>query len=618
MESFLLQASIYLGAAVLVVPLSVRLGLGSVLGYLAAGILMGPVMGLAGAETSDLQKFAEFGVVLMLFLIGLELRPQALWDMRHRLIGMGGLQVGLTMAAVAGGAMLFGMAWQVAVIIGMLVAMSSTAIVLQTLSEKGLIRTTGGRASLAVLLMQDLAVVPMLAVLPFLAPKAIATGGAAPEGVAEPLMSLVHGLPAWQVALLTMAIVAGIVLAGHFLSRPVFRFVHAARLPEMSTFISLLMVLGIGFLMLLVGLSPALGTFVAGVVLANSEFRHQLEADLQPFKGLLMGLFFMTVGVGINFALLIADPVLIVGAVLGLIMVKVAVLNVVALIFRLKGRDRMLFTLGLAQGGEFGFLIITIARGEGALPVLTGQVAQLVIGLSMLLTPLLFLGYEAVSARLAARQTDQPADVIDEPGAVIIAGVGRFGQVVNRLVRHSGLKTVVLDNDMATIETQRRFGVKGFFGDPTRPELLDAAGLMAAQALVVAIDDRNKATELVRFVRLRRPDIQIIARAQDRIHVYELYQAGADKIVRETFDSSVRAGRYVLESMGFTDYEAATLSQAFWRLDRAAMQDLAELWVPGERMDLNAEFVARAKELDHDMQLSLMEELDGARLKTET
>ena len=619
MESFLLQASIYLGAAVLVVPLSVRLGLGSVLGYLAAGILMGPVMGLAGAETSDLQEFAEFGVVLMLFLIGLELRPQALWDMRQKLIGMGGLQVGLTMAAVAGAAVLFGMAWQVAVILGMLGAMSSTAIVLQTLSEKGLMRTRGGRASFAVLLTQDLALVPILAIMPFLAQRGPAAGSVeTAEGLAEPLFSLVHGMPAWAVALLTLAIVAGIVLAGHFLSRPVFRFVHAARLPEMSTFISLLMVLGIAFLMMLVGLSPALGTFVAGVVLANSEFRHQLAADLQPFKGLLMGLFFMTVGVGINFALLIASPLMIISAVIGLIAIKVLVLWVVALIFRLRPSDRMLFALGLAQGGEFGFLIITIARNENALPVLTGQVAQLVISLSMLLTPLLFLGYEAISSRIAARHPEQPADVIDERGAVIIAGVGRFGQVINRLVRHSGLKTVVLDNDMATIETQRRFGVKGYFGDPTRPELLDAAGLMEAQALVVAIDDWDKATELVRFARLRRPDIQIIARARDRIHVYELYQAGADKIVRETFDSSVRAGRYVLESMGFTDYEAATLSQAFWRLDRAAMQDLAELWVPGERMDLNKEFIARAQELDRDMQLSLMEELDGTRVKTGT
>ena len=388
MESFLLQASIYLGAAVIVVPLSVRLGLGSVLGYLAAGILMGPILGLSGAESGDLQEFAEFGVVLMLFLIGLELRPKALWDMRKKLIGMGGLQVTLTMAGVAGALLLVGVTWQVAVIMGMLGAMSSTAIVLQTLTEKGLMRTIGGRASFAVLLTQDLAVVPILSVMPFLSQGR--GGGAAEataEGVAEPLLSLVHNLPAWGITLLTLGIVAGIVLAGHYLSRPLFSFVHTAKLPEMSTFISLFLVLGIAFLMILVGLPPALGTFVAGVVLANSEFRHQLDADLQPFKGLLMGLFFMTVGVGINFALLIQQPFLIVALVAGLILLKSLVLFVVALIFRLKGRDKMLFALGLAQGGEFGFLIITIARNENALGVEMGQIAQLVISLSMLMSP---------------------------------------------------------------------------------------------------------------------------------------------------------------------------------------------------------------------------------------
>ena len=617
MESFLLQASIYLGAAVVVVPLSVRLGLGSVLGYLAAGILMGPVLGLAGAEASDLQEFAEFGVVLMLFLIGLELRPQALWEMRKKLIGMGGLQVSLTMAAIAGALLAIGTDWRVAVIVGMLGAMSSTAIVLQTLSEKGLMRTVGGRASFAVLLTQDLAVVPILSIMPFLSQGSGATVPTA-AGVAQPLMSMVHDLPAWGVTLLTLGIVAGIVLAGNYLSRPVFGFIHAARLPEMSTFISLLLVLGIAFLMILVGLSPAMGTFVAGVVLANSEFRHQLEADLQPFKGLLMGLFFMTVGVGINFALLLQQPLLILGLVIGLILLKSAVLFVVALLFRMKGRDKMLFALGLAQGGEFGFLIITIARGENAIGMQVGQTAQLVISLSMLLTPLLFVGYDTIAARITARQPERPADVIDERGQVIIAGVGRFGQVVNRLVRHSGLKTVVLDNDIATIETQRRFGVKGFFGDATRPELIEAAGIMQAQALVVAINDKDKATALVRLARAKRPDLLIVARARDRIHVYELYQAGANQIVRETFDSSIRAGRYVLEGMGFTDYEAATLSQAYYRLDRAAMRDLAELWVPAERMDLNAAFVARAKEIDNDMQVSLMEEMAKQRPKTDT
>ena len=624
MESFLLQAAIYLGAAVLVVPLSVRLGLGSVLGYLAAGILMGPVLGLAGANTGDLQHFAEFGVVLMLFLIGLELEPKALWDMRIKLLAMGGLQVVLTIAAVAGGLYAAGAAAQVALIAGMIAAMSSTAIVLQTLAEKNLMRTAGGRSSFAVLLTQDLAVVPILSVMPLLAvpvvvglasdaPRASTAVTDHPTGVAEPLLNLIQTLPGWQMTTLTLAIVVAIILAGHYLSRPVFRFVHAAHLPEMSTFISLFLVLGIAFLMLLVGLSPALGTFVAGVVLANSEFRHQLEADLQPFKGLLMGLFFMTVGVSINFALLLREPLLVVALVLGLIAIKAAVLFGIGSLFRLKLRDRTLFALGLAQGGEFGFLIISIARSEGAWPVVAGQMAQLVISLSMLLTPLLFLGYEALSRRLAVRQPDQPADQIDEKGAVIICGVGRFGQVVNRLVRHSGIATVVLDTDMAMIETQRRFGVKGYFGDPSRPELLAAAGLSRAQVIVVAVDEAAKAVQIVKFARASRPDIHIVARAFDRVHVYELYQAGANDIVRETFDSSVRAGRYVLENMGFTDYEASGLSKAYYRMDRSAMRDLAQLWVPGLPVDQNPAYVERAKQLDREMGSALSQELFDLR-----
>ena len=498
----------------------------------------------------------------------------------------------------------------------MLGALSSTAIVLQTLTEKNLMRTPGGRSVFSVLLTQDLAVVPMLSVMPLLALPALqatATTAHATTGVAAPLISLIQTLPAWGVTALTLAIVAAIILAGHYLSRPIFGFVHAARLPEMSTFISLLMVLGIAFLMMVVGLSPALGTFVAGVVLANSEFRHQLEADLQPFKGLLMGLFFMTVGVSINFATLIQAPLVVVGLVAGLILLKALVLGLVARIFRLKTRDRMLFALGLAQGGEFGFLIITVARNEGALPVATAQMAQLVISLSMLLTPLLFLGYDAISRRLAARQPEHPADEINETGTVIIAGIGRFGQVVNRLVRHSGLQTVVLDSDMAMIETMRRFGVKGYFGDPSRPELLEAAGLMQAQVLVVAVDDTAKAVQMVRFVRSKRPDIHIVARARDRIHVYELFQAGANDIVRETFDSSLRAGRYVLENMGFSEYEASTLSKTYFRLDRSAMRDLAELWVPGERVDLNPAYVERAKQLDRDMETALIQDLYDVR-----
>jgi CPA2 family monovalent cation:H+ antiporter-2 len=620
MESILLQASIYLGAAVLVVPLAVRWGLGSVLGYLAAGILMGPIFGLAGAETADLQHYAEFGVVLMLFLIGLELEPKALWEMRHKLIGMGGAQVVLTSALVCIFLIWFGNIGSVALILGMMASLSSTAIVLQTLAEKNLMRTGGGRSAFSVLLTQDIAVIPMLAIIPLLSlpplqgPQAAQFGIVNPqtvvsESAAEPLISIVQSLPGWGAALLTLAIVAGIVLAGHYLSRPIFRFVHAAKLPEMSTFISLLMVLGIAFLMMLVGLSPALGTFVAGVVLAGSEFRHQLEADLKPFKGLLLGLFFMTVGVGINFQMLAREPFTILGLTLGLMALKAAVLLGISFFFKLKRQDRWLFSLSLAQGGEFGFLIISFARTEGALPLAAGQQGLLVISLSMLLTPLLFIGYDRLTARFSSKTPDQAPDLIDEKGRVIVAGIGRFGQVVNRLVRTSGVPTVVLDSDMQTIETMRKFGVKGFFGDPARPELLEAAGLAEAQVIVVTVDDRDTALRIVRYARSRRPDIHIVARARDRVHVYELYQAGANDIVRETFDSSIRAGRYVLENMGFSEYEAAKVSQAYYRVDRAAMRDLAEVWVPGQPTHMNEAYIARAKQLDRDLESALMEEL---------
>ncbi len=623
MESSLFLASLYLGAALVVVPLAVRAGVGSVIGYLAAGILLGPVFGLAG-EAEDLQHMAEIGVVMMLFLIGLELAPRSVWDMRHALLGLGGAQVVGTCLAVAGVLMLWGQPWQTALVIGMVLALSSTAIVLQTLSEKNLMRNRGGRVAFSVLLAQDIAVVPMLALVPILVLPGLAvpttaqlgiTNSAKDTGAAEPLISLVQSLPGWGAALVTLAIVAAIILAGHFLSRPVFRFVHASRLPEMSTCMSLLMVLGIAFLMMLVGLSPALGTFVAGVVLANSEFRHQIEADLRPFKGLLLGLFFMTVGVGIDFRAFAAAPFAIIGATLALIAVKAAILFGLGTAAGLRRRDRWLLTLGLAQAGEFGFLLVSFARSEGVLPGALGQATLLVISLSMLLSPLLFLIYDRLSLRHKDLDAAGEPDEIDSKGRVIIAGIGRFGQTVNRLVRSSGIDTVVLDADITIIETMRRFGVKGFYGDPSRPELLAAAGLAEAEVLVVAVDDRTHALSIVRHARHERPDLHIVARARDRVHVYELFQAGANDIVRETFDSSIRAGRYVLENTGFSEYEASRMSQTFYKVDRAAMRDLAELWVPGQPVHLNDAYVARAKQLDRDLETALIEDLDEVRLK---
>ncbi len=617
MEGFLYQASIYLLAAVVAVPIAARLGLGSVLGYLAAGILIGPVLSLVGSETEDLQHFAEFGVVMMLFLIGLELEPRALWDMRHKLLGLGGLQVTLSTVVLMGVAMAYGQPWGVALAIGLTLALSSTAIVLQTLSEKGLMQTSGGRSVFSVLLTQDIAVIPILAFLPLLAvtiPMKLSESGAiVPNADDHSTMSLVEGLPAWGVTLVTIGAVAAVILAGVFLTRPVFRFIHSARLREMYTALALLIVVGISFLMMLVGLSPALGAFLAGVVLASSEFRHELETDLEPFKGLLLGLFFITVGAGINFPLLFDSAPAILSMALLVILLKGAILWVLAIAFRIKSSDRWLFALSLAQAGEFGFVIATFSAGQGILPVAIAETLLLVIALSMLITPLLFILYEVINRRMKDGGVQHEPDEIDEEGAVIIAGIGRFGQIVNRLVQGSGFTTVVLDHDMETIQLMRRFGVKGFLGDPTRPDILTAAGINTARVLVVALDDPEAAIKLTAYARTQRPDLHIVARAYDRTHTYRLYQAGANDIVREMFDSSLRAGRYVLENVGLSEYEAAEAERVFYHHDRDTVRELAGLWKPGVKIEQNQEYVDRAKELQRDLETALLSRESGQK-----
>lgn len=613
MESFLFQATIYLGAAVIAVPLAARLGLGSVLGYLLAGIVIGPVAGLVGSETQDLQHFAEFGVVMMLFLIGLELDPRALWNMRQRLLGLGGLQILLTMLAISSGAVAMGYDLSTAVAVGMIFALSSTAIVLQTLTEKGLMQTSGGRSTFSVLLAQDIAVIPMLALLPLLAVPAVmslAPDGSVVRAATEhgdehhAVVSLVDGLPGWGVTLVTLGAVAIVILAGTFLTRPVFRYIHHARLREMYTALALLMVVATAVLMTMVGLSPALGTFLAGVVLANSEFRHELESDLAPFKGLLLGLFFITVGAGIDFTLLFGDPARILALALAVMLIKGLILYALALLFKLHKKDRWLFTLGLAQAGEFGFVLISFSLQQGVLTEALGGQLLLVTALSMLITPLLFIVYELIIKRMSDVE-EAEHDEVDEQGTVIIAGIGRFGQIVNRLVQSAGVNTVVVDNDLSTVQMMRKFGFRGFFGDPTRPDLLNAAGLEDAKILVVALDDREAANKLVSYARKARPDLHIIARARDRVHVYELYDAGADDIVRELFDSSLRAGRYALENLGLSEFEAAEVEQAFYQHDRKALRELAELWKPGVPITEIPEYVARARELNNTLELEL-------------
>lgn len=607
MESFLLQATLYLIAMVVAVPLATRAGLGSVLGYLMAGIVIGPVLGLGGSEMDNLQHFAEFGVVMMLFLIGLELEPRALWAMRDKLIGLGGLQVLITMTAVTVLAMAFGQGLRIGLALGMIFALSSTAIVLQTLNEKRLMQTAGGRSAFSVLLTQDIAVIPMLALMPLLAlpgARALAEAETQSDHAAAHFLD---SLPGWGMTLVTLGAVGAVILAGHFLIRPLFRYVHAARLREINTAMALMIVVAIASLMLLVGLSPALGTFLAGVVLADSEFRHELESDIQPFKGLLLGLFFITVGAGIDFAVVTSAPFVILGLVAGLVALKAAILFGLSRVFGLRAQDQWLFTLGLAQAGEFGFVLVSFAVTQRILPQGMAQTVLVVIALSMLITPLLFILHEQMARRIQGAPGGPGADAIDDQQPIIIAGVGRFGQVVNRMVTMSGFKTTVLDNDLKTIQLMRKFGIKGYFGDPTRPDLLAAAGIEKAQVLVVCLDDKASTTRLVAYARRLRPDLHIIARARDRVHVFELYRAGANDIVREMFDSSVRAGRYVLENVGLSEFEASELQKIFFKLDREAVRDLARVWKPGVPVEDNPEYIARTHELNKELENALME-----------
>ncbi|MEM8630346.1 MAG: cation:proton antiporter [Pseudomonadota bacterium] len=631
MDGFLLLASLFLVAGVVAVPLATRFGLGSVLGYLIAGILLSPILAALNVDVIALQHFAEFGVVMMLFLVGLELEPKVLWAMRARLLGLGGLQVGGTAAAVMAVAMVFGQPWQIGLAIGFVLALSSTAIVLQTLDEKGLMKSDGGQAGFSVLLAQDIAVIPMLAFIPLLAIPELADLGAdagahgQAEATADPThgggqgdghgnshggehggghgddhgmeLNFVESLPPALRALVTIAAIAFVIIGGSRLTRPIFRYVAGAKLRELFTATALAGVVVIALLMTLVGLSPALGTFLAGVVLANSEYRHELESDIGPFKGLLLGLFFMTVGAGINFGLLGSQIGPILGMTLGLILLKGAILYVLGAIFKVNGGDRWLFAVSLAQAGEFGFVLLSFTVANNVLPTAIADQLLLVVALSMLFTPLLFILYDRVVAPRFVEEQSREADDIDHEAPVIIAGHGRVGGIVNRILRGAGYETVVLDHSSAQLEILRTFGFRVFFGDASRPDLLEAAGIANARLLVIAIDDHEQAVEIVRYVTEMHPDVYIVARARARHDVYELYAAGCRDIIRETFDSSVRTGRSALEALGMHPYDAQRLCQSFERQDRKNLSELAGLFDMNVPAHQNAPYVARVKEM---------------------
>lgn len=582
MTDFLLLAFVFLIAGVVAVPIASRLGLGSVLGYLIAGIVISPVLAWLHVDVIQIQHFAEFGVVMMLFLVGLELEPRRLWEMRAHLLGLGGGQVGLTALLVMGVAMVLGQPWSVSLAVGLVLALSSTAIVLQTLGEKGLMRSDGGQSSFSVLLFQDIAVIPMLALIPLLAMPELVEGlnHAAEDGDHGGGMSLVDGLPGWGVALVTVGAIAVVVGAGIYLVGPIFRFIAGANLRELFVATALMFVIGIALLMSLVGLSPALGTFLAGVVLANSEYRHELESDIDPFRGLLLGLFFMTVGAGINFALLFDDFALILALTLGLIVAKMAVLYVLSYVFKVGGADRWLFSLGLAQAGEFGFVLLSFTVTNAVIPGDLADRLLLVVALSMLLTPALFILYDRVVAPRFSEAEEREMDAIDEASDIIIAGHGRVGGIVARMLRGAGLTPTVIDFSARQLEMLKKFDVQAYYGDATRPDLLHAAGIEHTKLLVIAIDDKHQITELVTYVKKHYPDVHVIARAVDRPHVYDLWWAGCRDIIRETYDSSLRMSRSAVEALGYSRDQADRVTEMFAEMDRSAMLIAAEHYDP--------------------------------------
>ncbi len=610
MEAFLLKLLIFLAAAVIAVPLARKCKLGSVLGYLIAGIVIGPFGLSLINEIEAVMHFTEFGVVMMLFLVGLELKPSLLWKMRTPILGMGGSQVFFTFAAIAMAGIFF-LSLQQAVAIGLILALSSTAIVLQTLREKGLMNTSPGQSIFSVLLFQDLAVIPILAILPLLAASA-AHGDAHHGGGFFDITTL----PAYLRLVVVLLTIGFIYVLGRYGSRPIFRTIAATRVREVFVAAALTLVIGISLLMTAVGLSPALGTFLAGVVLADSEYRHELESDIEPFKGLLLGIFFISIGASLNFTLIHNQIWLIGGLVAGLILLKAVVLFSVAKVFKMPANERLLFTLALAQGGEFAFVLFQFARTNGVLPLEITEPLVSVVAISMFLAPLFFLLHDRlIVPRLSTADTSRPADAIEKSHhRVILAGFGRLGTDVGRMLISAGIKPVILDHNESNVDVLRRFGFEVYYGDATRLDLLESAGIGEAELIVIALGDHEKAIELVDLVQKHYPDLKIAVNAVDRRAAYEFMGRNVAAIRRETFGTALTLGQDALQLLGFDPYEAYKVRRLFRKKDKESMPELFRMMQEDEGQYISmyrqhnvnlSELMKQDREID-------MEELDKA------
>lgn len=601
-ESFFFQAMIYLAAAVIMVPVAKRLGLGSVLGYLLAGIFIGPAcLKLIGQEGEDLMHFAEFGVVMMLFVIGLELEPSRLWRLRRSIVGMGGMQVCVTTVAVAAFAWLLKVDWREALALGMIVAMSSTAIVLQSLQEKGLMQTAGGQSSFSVLLFQDIAVIPMLALFPLLAGDQAAGQGAHHNS------GLTGDLPGWAQTLVVLATVGIVIVIGRYLVPPVFRLIAKTGMREMFTATALLLVVGIAVLMTSAGLSPALGAFLAGVVLANSEFRHELESDIDPFKGLLLGLFFIAVGASIDFHLIFNKPLLILALVVGVMACKMLVLYIVGRVFNLSTAQNFIFCFGLCQIGEFAFVLLSFSSQGGILTKEISDIMIAVVAISMALTPLVMLLNEKVLqprlCKVGAPVPERESDIEAQDNPVIIAGFDHFGITVGRFLYANNVPVTVLDNDSDNVDWLRKIGYKVYYGDASRPNLLEIAGARKARLIVIAIDDSKKRLEMIETIKTNFPNLQMLVRSSDRWDAYDLMNAGMLHIYRESLDTSLRLGVDVMKMLGYAPEVTDRLAKRFFEHDEKTLKRLSTI-----RND--EEYISAARKVVEELEL-LMKEDEG-------
>lgn len=610
----LFEAIVFLVSAILFVPLAKRFGLSSVLGYLIAGICIGPyVLNFVGSEGEDIMHFAEFGVVIMLFLIGLEIDARSFWKMRKTILGMGGGQLAITFILSYGLFLFLDFTWQVSVVISMAVVLSSTAIVLQSLKEKGLFDTAFGNSSFSILLFQDIIVIPMLAIIPLLSSgEPVVEISHDAHGAHEEMQTyLLENLPLGVQTIAVILSVVLVVLAGRYLFVPMLRLVAVTRLRELLTASALLIVLALAFSMELVGLSPALGAFLGGVVLATSEYKHELESNLEPFKGMLLGLFFMAVGASINFMMIKENPLLVSGLVFGIIALKAVGLFLVGTIFKMKMDQKLLLAVALAQIGEFAFVLLSFASQLNIIGQEALDLMLVVTALTMTLAPILgVLNERLVLPRVGTKQSARRTmDHIAKQQKVILLGFGHFGSTIGRFLRSYGIEATILDHDSNRVDLLRKMGFEVYYGDATRMDLLESAGIDEAEILICALDNPDTTMEIISEIKEQYPDLKLMVRAKSRFDAYDLLNLGVQNVYRESLETSIKVASDVLYHMGFRKYTIHQQAQNFIKYDEDSLKRLAEKGTADDQyvFRVKEEIAQQEKLLEQDLRRGLVD-----------